>query len=216
MSVRLVVADDNHLLRTGLVTVLGSDPGVEVVGQAADGVEALRVALEQCPDVVLMDVEMPGGDGITATRAVTDALSGTRVLMLTMFDLDDYVAEALRAGASGYLLKTASPQELLAGVTACAAGDRTMAPSVMDRLVRSFLAHRPAPVPATLETLTAREIDVLLAMTGGLSNAEIALQLHLAETTVKTHVGRILLKLGARDRLQAVVAAHRHGLRPAP
>lgn len=213
MTIRLVVADDNDLLRAGLVTVLNSDPGLTVSGEARDGVEAVAMTLELRPDVVLMDVEMPGGDGVTATRTITERLPATRVLVLTMFDLDEYVVEALRAGASGYLLKTASPQELLAGVKSCAAGDLPMAPAVIPRLVDSFLARAATPAPEGLDQLTARELDVLRAMTSGLSNAEIGAELYLAETTVKTHVGRILTKLGARDRLQAVVIAHRHGLR---
>ncbi len=212
MMVRVVVADDNELLRAGLVTVLESDPEIRVVAQAADGTRAVRAVAHHHPDVVLMDVEMPGGDGITATRALVDSGSGTRVLVLTMFDLDDYVLEALRAGASGFVLKTTPPQELIAAVRACARGETSLGPSVVARLVDSYVAGAPSARPAGVDELTARELEVLRSMADGRSNAEVAKHLHLAETTVKTHVARILTKLGVRDRVQAVVVAHRCGL----
>ncbi len=211
MTVRIVVVDDNELLRAGLVTVLTSDPGIEVVGQAADGPAGVRASREHRPDLVLMDVEMPGGDGISATRRIVTERPATRVLILTMFDLDDYVVEALRAGAAGFLLKTTPPRELIAAVHRCAAGDTTVGPTVMDRLVSSYL-DRPEPAPPGVAELTAREREVLRSMADGRSNAEIAGELYLAETTVKTHVARILAKLGVRDRVQAVVVAHRCGL----
>lgn len=212
MSVRVVVVDDNELIRAGLVTVLASDPAVVVVGQASDGPAGVREALAHRPDVVLMDVEMPGGDGIAATAELADRLPGTRVLVLTMFDLDDYVLATLRAGASGFLLKTTEPHALVAAVKACAAGETTLGPSVIRRLVDTYVS-RPVPTPsAGVDQLTARERDVLRSLAGGLSNLEIAQELYLAETTVKTHVARVLSKLGVRDRVQAVVVAHRCGL----
>lgn len=211
MTVRVLVVDDNALLRAGLTTVLASDDGLEVVGQAADGPEAVRLGVRERPDVVLMDVEMPGGDGITAVAALRERLPTARVLVLTMFDLDEYVVEALRAGAAGFLLKTTAPAELVAAVKACAAGQLTVGPTVVTRLVQSFVARSPRPHPG-LEHLTGRELDVLRAMARGLSNAEIGTELHLAETTVKTHVARVLAKLGVRDRVQAVVVAHRAGV----
>ena len=211
MTVRVVVVDDNDLLRAGLVTVLTSDPEVEVVGEAVDGPAAVRICREARPDVVLMDVEMPGGDGLAATEALLDQAPDVRVLILTMFDLDDYVADALRAGAAGFLLKTTPPRELVAAVKACAAGETTLGPSVIARLVDTYVSRPREPV-AELSDLTERELDVLRAMSRGLSNSEIGHELYLAETTVKTHVARILAKLGVRDRVQAVVIAHRSGL----
>lgn len=213
MTVRVLVVDDHELLRAGLVTVLESDPELAVVGQAGDGPSAVRLARDLQPDVVLMDVEMPGGDGITATTRLREELPSARVLVLTMFDLDDYVTEALRAGAAGFLIKTTDPHDLISRVKACAAGDTTLSPTVLGRLVDSFIesrSHDPAPPGA--DQLTDRERDVLRAMSRGLSNAEIATDLYLAETTVKTHVARILTKLEVRDRVQAVVVAHRCGL----
>jgi DNA-binding NarL/FixJ family response regulator len=211
MTVRVVVVDDNDLLRAGLVTVLTSDPDVEVVGEAVDGPGAVRVCVRTRPDVVLMDVEMPGGDGLAATQALRSQAPRVRVLILTMFDLDEYVSDALRAGASGFLLKTTPPRELLAAVKACAAGETTLGPSVITRLVDHYV-NRPREPVAALAQLTDREVDVLKAMARGLSNSEIGRELYLAETTVKTHVARILGKLGVRDRVQAVVIAHRSGL----
>jgi DNA-binding NarL/FixJ family response regulator len=210
--IRVVVCDDNDLIRAGLVTVLASDPDIEVVGQASDGRQALVTARALEPDVVLMDIEMPGGDGITATRAIVDTVPGVRILVLTMFDLDDYVVEALRAGASGFLLKTSEPEGLIRSVHACAGGQATVDSSVLARVVRTALVG-VQEVPR-LRDLTARELDVLRSMAKGHSNAEVGAELHLAETTVKTHVARILSKLGVRDRLQAVVLAHQAGLHP--
>ena len=210
MTVRVVVADDNQLLRAGLVTVLDSDPGTHVVGEAADGPDAVRLATDLEPDVVLMDVEMPGGDGIAAIARLRERAPAVRCLVLTMFDLEDYVLEALRAGAAGFLLKTTEPAALIAAVHSCAAGDTTLGPSVIARLVDSYA--RPAEPAAGLDRLTARELEVLRSMAQGQSNSEIAGALFLAESTVKTHVARILTKLGVRDRVQAVVIAHRSGV----
>ena len=211
MTIRVLVVDDNELLRAGLVTVLASDPAIEVVAQAPDGPTAVSLAMDLRPDVVLMDVEMPGGDGITAIARLRERAPSVRCLVLTMFDLDDYVVEALRAGAAGFLLKTTDPAVLTASVRSCAAGETTLGPSVIARLVDSYVAHPTIPAPG-LDQLTQRELDVLRAMAKGLSNAEIADDLFLAETTVKTHVARILAKLGVRDRVQAVVLAHRSGM----
>ena len=214
MSVRVTIVDDNELLRAGLVTVLRSDPEVEVVAESGDGPAGVRAALEHRPDVVLMDVEMPGGDGLTATARLVEQLPEARVLILTMFDLDEYVHEALRVGAAGFLLKTTDPHALVAAVKACAAGETTLGPSVVRRLVDSYVERRPVALPAGAAELTERERDVLRAMARGLSNAEIARDLHLAETTVKTHVAHILAKLGVRDRVRAVVLALESGLAP--
>jgi DNA-binding NarL/FixJ family response regulator len=213
MTIRVVVVDDNELLRAGLLTVLGSDPEINVVGEAGSGPAGVREALARQPDLVLMDVEMPGGDGITATRQILDAAPQIRVLILTMFDLDDYVVTALRAGASGFLLKTTEPQTLIRAVKEAASGNTTLSPTVLARLVDSYVAQNaPTPTVPGLADLTSREFDVLRSMARGLSNAEIAAELFLAETTVKTHVARVLAKLGVRDRVQAVVLAHQAGV----
>ncbi len=211
MTVKVVVVDDNHLLRAGLVTVLDSDPDIEVVAEASDGPSGVGATRSHRPDVVLMDIEMPGGDGISATRQIVASGAPARVLVLTMFDLDDYVIEALRAGASGFLIKTTEPRALIRAVHACAAGSSTIEPSVLARLLEGVTPVPKEAVPG-LEDLTERELEVLRAMARGLSNQEIAESLFLAETTVKTHVGRVFDKLGARDRVQAVILAHRAGL----
>jgi DNA-binding NarL/FixJ family response regulator len=214
-DVRVLLVDDHDLVRGGLSAILGATRGIAVVGEASSGPAGVAAARELGPDVVLMDVEMPGGDGLTATRAILAACPGTRVLMLTMFDLDEYVFQALRAGASGFLLKTTPPARLVEAVRACAAGEMTLAPSVTQRLVHTFVQRPPLPaedaVPTALRDLTPREIDVLRAVARGLSNAEIGAELYLAEPTVKTHVTRILAKLGLRDRVQAVVLAYETG-----
>lgn len=213
MTVRVVVVDDNQLLRAGLLTVLASDPGIRVVAEAGSGPAGVREALAQQPDLVLMDVEMPGGDGITATRQILKAAPHIRVVILTTFDLDDYVVAALRAGASGFLLKTSDPQALIRAVKESAAGNTTLGPTVPARLVDNCVAQNPpTPMVFGLFDLTSRELDVLRPMARGLSNAEIAAELSLAETTVKTHVARVLNKLGFRDRVQAVVLAHQAGV----
>lgn len=208
----MVVVDDNELLRAGpLVTVLTSDPDVEVVGQAADGPAGVRACREHTPDLVLMDIEMPGGDGHSATRRIVTERPEVRVLILTMFDLDDYVVEALRAGVAGFLLKTTPPRALIRAAHRCVAGETTVGPTVMARLVDSYVGHQEPPPPGVAE-LTDRERDVLRCLADGRSNAEIAGERFLAETTVKTHVARILAKLRGGDRVQAVVVAHRCGL----
>ena len=212
-SIRVVVADDQDLIRGGLRAILDADDGVTVVGEAADGREAARVARMERADVVLMDVQMPGGDGIEGVRAVVQARPEARVLMLTMFDLDEYVFGALRAGASGFLLKTTPPGELVAAIRAVHSGDLLFAPTVTRRLVETYVRRPPAgSVPQVVSALTERELDVLRSMAKGRSNAEIGAELFLGEATVKTHVTRILAKLGVRDRVQAVVVAYESGL----
>jgi DNA-binding NarL/FixJ family response regulator len=212
MTVRVLLVDDHDLLRAGLATVLGVDPEIEVVGECADGRTAAKLAREIEPDVVLMDIEMPEGDGITATADIVSTTRTTRVLVLTTFDIDDYIVEALRAGASGFLLKTTPPRELTAAIKACAAGQTTLGPSVIERLVDSYVTRPSAVAEPRLARLTTRETEVLKVMARGLSNAEIGAELYLAETTVKTYVARILHKLGVRDRVQAVVIAHQSGM----
>jgi DNA-binding NarL/FixJ family response regulator len=207
----VLVVDDSELIRVGLVTVLESDPDLRVVAQGASGPEAVRLAAEHQPDLVLMDVEMPGG-GLEATREIVEGSTRTRVLILTMFDLDDYVVEARRAGAAGFVLKTTGPADLIHAVKACAAGETVVGPSVMARLVDSYVRRPPIAQVRDFDELTDRERDVLRAMTKGLSNAEIGRELYVAEATVKTHVARILAKLGVRDRVQAVVRAYQSGL----
>ncbi|SDY55157.1 two component transcriptional regulator, LuxR family [Modestobacter sp. DSM 44400] len=212
MSIRVLLVDDQDLMREGLCAILSANDDIEVVAEASSGPLAVAAARALGPDVVLMDVEMPGGDGLTATRDVLAGCPGTRVLMLTMFDLDEYVLTALRAGASGFLLKTTPAAALVASVRACAAGDLPFSTTVTRRLVESFVhqpsAMPPGTLPEACRDLTDRELDVLRALARGLSNAEIGHELFLAETTVKTHVTRVLGKLGLRDRLQAVVFAY--------
>jgi len=213
MTIRVLVVDDHELLRAGLTSVLSTDPELEVVGQCGDGPTAVKLTSQLTPAVVLMDIEMPGGDGITATRTIRDRYPGTAVLILTTFDLDEYVLGALRAGASGFLLKTTPPRELTAAIKACAAGETTLGPTVVQRLVETYVQGRAtARGNEALATLTSREVDVLRVMAEGKSNIEIGAQLFLAESTVKTHVTRILTKLNVRDRVQAVVIAHDSGL----
>jgi DNA-binding NarL/FixJ family response regulator len=216
MSIRTVVVDDQELVRTGFRMILDAEPDVEVVGEAGDGLDAIDVARHADADVVLMDIRMPRMDGLEATRRLThgEGPAGVKVVILTTFDLDEYVYEALRAGASGFLLKDTPADELADAVRVVASGDALLAPSITRRLIREFVRRSPVepPTPASLETLTERELDVLRLMARGLSNAEIAAELVLAETTVKTHVGRILMKLALRDRVQAVVVAYESGL----
>ena len=210
--IRVLLADDHVLLRGGVAAVLSSDPEIEVVGEVDSGPAAVEAAGRLNPDILLMDVQMPGGDGIAATAEVLRTAPDTRVIVLTMFDLDEYVLGALRAGASGFLIKTMAPEDLIAAVRACAAGESSFGPSVIERLVNSYLSSAPSPLPPGLDELTPREHEVLGEMAKGLSNAEIGAALFMAETTVKTHVARILAKLDVRDRLRAVVIAHRAGL----
>jgi DNA-binding NarL/FixJ family response regulator len=209
---RVLVVDDQALVRGGFSMILESEPDITVVGEAADGVEAVRVVAEQSPDVVLMDVRMPRMDGIEATRRIT-AAGRARVLVLTTFDLDEYVYDAVRAGASGFLLKDVRPRDLAHAVRTVAAGDSLVAPAVTRRLLAEFVRRPPAGRRAErLAALTEREVEVLALMARGWSNAELAADLVLSETTVKTHVTRILTKLGVRDRVQAVVVAYETGL----
>lgn len=216
--ITVVVADDQELVRTGFALILGSDPRIEVVAEASDGNEAVAAARRHTPDVVLMDIRMPGTDGIEATRVITsDPLTATvRVLVVTTFDGDEYVVEALRAGASGFLLKDTPPGELIHAVSVVAAGDALLAPAITLRLIDRFVrVDRPARpgVPALdLPPLTGREREVLVAVAEGLSNPEIADRLVVSYSTVKTHVSHLLTKLDARDRAQLVMLAHRAGL----
>jgi DNA-binding NarL/FixJ family response regulator len=213
--IRVLIADDQAMVREGLSVLLNAQPDIEVAAEAADGQEAVRKAAEARPDVVLMDVRMPVLDGLEATRLIVGGGAATpKVLVLTTFDLDEYVYEALRAGASGFLLKDASGQQLAEAVRVVAAGDALLAPSVTRRLIAEFsrLGAPRAPSRRRLEQLTERETGVLALVATGRSNAEIAAQLVVAEQTVKTHVGRILAKLGVRDRTQAVVFAYETGL----
>ncbi|MFC9326685.1 response regulator [Kitasatospora sp. NPDC057015] len=218
MTIRVIIADDQAMVRAGFAALLGAQGDIDVVGDAADGRQALEVSGHTHPDVVLMDVRMPGMDGLEATRQLlgrTDGGHRPKVLMLTTFDVDDYVYEALRAGASGFLLKDAPPADLIAAVRIVAAGEALLAPSVTRRLIEDFARTRPAPrrdPRLRLNGLTPRETEVLELIARGLSNQEIAARLVLAEQTVKTHIGRILAKLDLRDRAQAVVLAYESGL----
>jgi DNA-binding NarL/FixJ family response regulator len=214
VSIRVAVADDQELVRTGFRVILESEPDIEVVGEAADGREAIEVAHQRAPDVVLMDVRMPHLDGLEATRRiVAGAEEGPRVLILTTFDLDEYVYEALRSGASGFLLKDGPAEQLVSAVRVVARGEALLAPRITRRLIAEFSrTGRPGVPPDRLDGLTARELDVLKLVARGLSNAEIAGELYVAETTVRTHLGHILTKLGLRDRVQAVVLAYETGL----
>ncbi|WP_433271253.1 response regulator [Actinosynnema sp. CS-041913] len=212
MTIRVVIADDQTLVRTGLRMILDNADDIEVVGEAGDGAEAVELVAGTDPDVVLMDIRMPGTDGVQATTAITAAYR-TRVLVLTTFDLDEYVYAALRAGASGFLLKDALAPDLLSAVRVVAAGEATLAPTVTRRLLDRVVTGLPAPAPDDkLALLTGREREVLQQLARGLSNAEIAELLYLSPGTVKTHVGRILTKLGLRDRVQAVVFAYESGI----
>jgi DNA-binding NarL/FixJ family response regulator len=213
--IRVLVVDDQELVRSGFCVILEAAEGITVVGEAADGEAAVSQVAAHEPDVVLMDIRMPGMDGLAATRLITSGPSAApRVVILTTFDLDDYVYEALRAGASGFLLKDSPRHDLIAAVRAAAAGDALLAPSVTRRLIETFARRPPetAPAPSRLASLTARERDVLLMLARGRSNAEIAVGLFVSEATVKTHVGNVLAKLGLRDRVQAVILAYETGL----
>ncbi|MDF4253638.1 response regulator transcription factor [Streptomyces sp. WMMB303] len=214
--VRVLIADDQKLLRESFRVLVDAEPGLRVVGLAEDGDAAVRLALEEQPDVVLMDVRMPGLDGIEATRQIRshpDA-TGVRVLVLTMFDMDSYVFDALRAGAGGFLLKDVAPADLVRAIRTVAAGEGLLAPSVTYRLIEEFCRlPRGAPdVSDSLAPLTGREREVLLLVVKGLTNMEIAGELHVSMATVKTYIGRLLDKLGARDRVQLVIAGYEHGL----
>ncbi|APZ10141.1 response regulator [Acidipropionibacterium acidipropionici] len=214
--IRLLLADDQEMVRVGFRMVLDAQSDMTVVGEAADGAEAVGLAGKLYPNVVLMDIRMPRMDGLAATRQIIDADPATRVLVLTTFDLDEYVHAALRAGAAGFLLKDAGPAELLAGIRAVSSGDAVVAPSATRRLLERFLpkdSEAAAPTdPKLIETLSDREREVLTLVGQGLTNTEIAGTLFLAETTVKTHIGHILTKLDLRDRVQMVITAYDAGL----
>lgn len=209
----VVVVDDQAMIRTGFRMILDAEADIAVVGEAADGLEALEVVTRHRPEVVLMDVRMNRMDGIEATRRLVSAPDPPRVLILTTFDLDEHVHDALRAGASGFLLKDAPPEQLIEAVRTVAAGEALLAPSVTRRMIERFVTEPPHhPDASALAVLTAREREVLELVARALSNAEIAASLHLGEATVKTHVARVLMKLGLRDRVQAVAYAYEHGV----
>ena len=215
-SIGVLIVDDQTLVRAGFRLILEIEPDIRVVGEAADGAQAVAEVAALKPDVVLMDVRMPGVDGIAATRQLVAAgLGGPRVVMLTTFDMDEYVYEALQAGASGFLLKDVQPELLVAGIRAVHSGESLLAPAVTRRMIESFL-ERPrvvdTPTRARLATLTAREQETLRLLARGLTNAEIAAEMFVSGTTVKSHVGRVLMKLGLRDRVQAVIYAYETGV----
>jgi DNA-binding NarL/FixJ family response regulator len=217
VSIRVLIVDDQALVRAGFRMILESETAIEIVGEASDGLEALDAVRESAPDVVLMDIRMPNLDGLEATRRIVgDGTGGPRVLMLTTFDLDEYVYEALRAGASGFLLKDTPPEQLVTAIEVIASGDALLSPTITKRVIEEFIRRPPSTMavnlPPALDDLTARELEVLGFMARGLSNAEIAKDLFVSETTVKTHVARILMKLNLRDRVQAVVYAYESGL----
>jgi DNA-binding NarL/FixJ family response regulator len=215
MTTRVLIVDDQSLVRAGFRMILESEPEIEVVGEAADGLTAVLAARETQPDVILMDVRMPNVDGLEATRRLLDGKDeGPRILILTTFDLDEYVYEALRAGASGFLLKDTPPEQLVEAIRVVAGGDALLSPAVTRRVISEFVRRPPAVRPSApeVEDLTARELEILRLIARGLSNAEIASEAFVSETTVKTHVARILMKLRLRDRVQAVVFAYEHGI----
>jgi DNA-binding NarL/FixJ family response regulator len=214
--IKVLVADDEALLRSAFSALIESQDDLEVVGAAADGRQAVELVASMAPDVVVMDIRMPVMDGIEATRQITRSLAQSRVLILTTFDLDEYVFEALRAGASGFALKSRPPEELLSGIRTLAAGEALLAPSVTRRLIAHFTDRTEvkARTPWGLDELTDREREVLVLVARGLSNAELAATLHVTLATAKTHVGRLLTKLGARDRTQLVILAYEWGVLP--
>ena len=215
MTVRVIIADDQQLVRAGFAMILSNAPDIEVVAEATNGQEAVALTASLAPDVVLMDIQMPGVNGVEATRRIvtSGATSRARVLILTTFDLDEYVYSALRAGASGFLLKDVPPEQLIAAVRGAQHGDALLAPSITRRLIEEFTQpRRPAPAATQLEQLSPREAEVFLLLARGLSNQEIAGHLVVGENTVKTHVARILTKLSLRDRVQAVVLAYEAGI----
>jgi len=214
MTIAVLIADDQALVRAGFRMILETDPDLRVVAEADDGAQAVEETRRTRPDVVLMDIRMPVMDGLEATRRIVSAKDPPRVLMLTTFDLDEYVFDALVAGASGFLLKDVEPEQLLAGIRVIAHGDSLLSPSVTRRLIESFVRDHPrAPQPPPgLDELTARELEIFGLIARGLSNAEIADQLVVSSTTIKTHVARVLIKLGLRDRVQAVVLAYETGV----
>lgn len=217
MTIRVLLVDDQDLLRLGVAMVLGAEADIDVVGEAATGETAIELARRLAPDVVLMDVRMPGVDGIEATRRITTELPSTRVIVLTTFDIDEYAFSGINAGASGFLVKDAPPEQLVSAIRAVAAGDAVVAPRATRRLLELYGGTLPTEESAaggttSLDTLTERERDVLVLIADGLSNQEIGERLYLAESTVKSHVGRILAKLELRDRVGAVIFAFRNGV----
>ena len=218
MTIEVLIADDQAMVRAGFAALLDAHEGISVIGQAANGAEAVALSARLDPDVILMDVRMPELDGIQATRRILGtsypAAKVPRIIMLTTFDIDDYVYDALQAGASGFLLKDALPEELVQAVRVVAAGDALLAPSVTRRMIAQFAAQKPraSRASAQLADLTEREREVLVLIGQGLSNVEIGRELFIAEQTVKTHVGKVLAKIGARDRVQAVIFAYDSGL----
>ncbi len=212
MSIRVLVADDQSMVRAGFRMLLSGEPDIEVVGEARNGAEAVRQAARLSPTVVLMDIRMPELDGLEATRRILAVEDAARVLILTTFDLDEYVYEALRAGASGFVLKDDPPEQLLAAIRVVARGEALLSPAVTKRVIEKFTRIAPPEPPKALDQLTERELDVFRLIARGLSNAEIGQELYISDTTVKTHITHILQKLGLRDRVQAVVLAHETGL----
>ena len=212
--IRVLLVDDQALVRAGFKALLDAQDDIEVVGEAADGAEAVALATEHDPDVILMDIRMPGMDGLEATRRIAATLPGVRVIMLTTFDLDEHVFEALQHGAAGFLVKDTEPTELLRGVRVVASGDALLTPNITRRLISEFTSQRPrsGPSPAELEELTEREREVVGLVALGLSNDEIAETLVISPATAKTHVSRAMMKVGARDRAQLVVLAYQSGL----
>jgi DNA-binding NarL/FixJ family response regulator len=211
MKIRIVIADDQALVRSGFRLIVDARPDLEVVGEAEDGEQAVALVEELDPDVILLDVRMPNLDGIEATKRIVDSGSGTRILVLTTFDLDEYVYGAIRAGASGFLLKDVRPNELVDAIRVVASGNALLGPTAVERLLRRFSEERPLDT-AAVGLLTDREAETLRLLANGLSNAEIAATLVVSETTVKTHVSNLLRKLGVRDRVQAVIAAYDAGV----
>ena len=211
MKIRIVIADDQALVRSGFRLIVDARPDLEVVGEAEDGVQAVALVEELDPDVILLDIRMPNLDGIEATKRIVDSGSSTRILVLTTFDLDEYVYGAIRAGASGFLLKDVRPNELVDAIRVVASGNALLGPTAVERLLRRFSEERPLDT-AAVGLLTDREAETLRLLANGLSNAEIAATLVVSETTVKTHVSNLLRKLGVRDRVQAVIAAYDAGV----
>jgi DNA-binding NarL/FixJ family response regulator len=212
MTIRVLVVDDQSMVRAGFRLLLADEADIDVVAEASDGLEAVSQAARFHPDVILMDIRMPRLDGLEATRRILAAKKAARILILTTFDLDDYVYQALKAGASGFVLKDDPPEQLIAAVRTVARGDALLSPTITRRVIQQFThLHRQAPPPA-VAALTAREMEVFRLITQGLSNAEIGQQLYISDTTVKTHVTRVLQKLDLRDRAQAIVLAHQTGL----
>jgi DNA-binding NarL/FixJ family response regulator len=212
MTIRVLVVDDQAMVRAGFRMLLADESDLEVVAEASNGLEAVAEAARHHPDVVLMDIRMPELDGLEATRRILAADANARILILTTFDLDEYVYRALKAGASGFVLKDDPPERLIAAVRTVAEGDALLSPSITRRVIHQFTRTPQQVPPKAVETLTAREMDVFRLITRGLSNAEIGRELYISDTTVKTHVGRLLQKLDLRDRAQAIVLAHQTGL----